>query len=838
MDRPDSELYRGVRLAQALDWQQQSAPDLTAVEKDFLAASQALVDADLAEARRRVQQERTARRRTRRLAVGLAAALVLALIAAAGATAFQRSASERATEAAAASTEADANRLAALSKSVGSLDLSLLLAAEAVRTADTPAAHDGLLTALLDHQRAEQVLQLDNRPLSAALGDRGRVLFMDLPSEVLAWRPGSTEEPEAVLGWGRKLGSIVASPFDDLFAVSTYKDDETPRLGVFDSDGRQHLSLEGFDQTGGHPRGTAFSSDGSRFSYVALDVDTPGVQTSWVREYDLATGRLVRSRLLNRVAEPPAWLVSSMSRDGRWAVGWVEGESDARMLDTRTGRRVDLQVPDRPTEVRWFYPLSTGTAQAWEDGSVVLYDGSGKPTQVLQAHQDAVYDVVDSPTGSWAATADDSGSVVIWDIHRRTGLWSQRETLRGHSGRVTALAATPDGARLVTVSDDRTAVVWDMTDRAGLGTTVPGLGNRWMSNRPAVVEPGELVVVPTRRAPGEREWWQQSVVSATFLDPRTWETVARVPVGDNRGFIFGSSVSVSPDRSKVAVTYGYGTVVLDARSREELARIELPDLESFGERLPETVWSTAWTPDGTRLLIGAEGEEFDPDDGGIVVVDTSTWEVVEQRVDVRGGVQTLEVSPDARLLAAGMTVPGVDDAPPGIVRLLDANTLEEVRELRLGAGDFVYDLSFSPDSRRLAVGVETGLVYTFDVASGKPLHEPARAHSSWVGQVEWLPDGRTVVSTGEDGQIVLYDAERGVLRATMPASSGGGPAHTYLLEVDGDGIFALAGERSGRRYPLDVRRWLDRACEVAGRDLTRDEWAGYLPDRPYRRTCG
>jgi WD40 repeat protein len=254
--------------------------------------------------------------------------------------------------------------------------------------------------------------------------------------------------------------------------------------------------------------------------------------------------------------------------------------------------------------------------------------------------------------------------------------------------------------------------------------------------------------------------------------------------------------------------------------------------------MPESVWTTAWTPDGTRLLIGAEGETFDADDGGIVVVDTSTWEVAEERVDVSGGVQTMEVSPDGQLLAVGMIVPSVDDAPPGIVRLLDAETLEEVREIRMGVGDFVYDLSFSPDGRRLAVGVETGLVYAFDVASGEPLHEPARAHSSWVGQVEWLPDGRTVASTGEDTQIVLYDTERGVVRARLPASTRAGMAHTYLLEADGDGITALAGERPGTRYSLDPERWLDRACEVAGRDLTRDEWAGYLPDRPYRRTCG
>ena len=763
MGRPDSELYRGVRLAQALDWRQQSAPDLTAVEQDFLTASQARVDADLHEARQRAQQERHARRRTRRLAAGLAAALALALVAAAGAIAFQQSASDRAVEADAASTEADANRLAALSKSVGSLDLSLLLAAEAVRTADTPATRDGLLTSLLDHDRAQQVLHLDTRPYSASLADHGRVLFLNMSSEVLAWPVGSTEEPTVVLRWGRpKSENIATSPVDDLVAVAAYKDDETPRIGIFDSEGRRHLYLEGFDEIGGHPRGMAFSADGKRFFYAAIDVDTPDVQETWVKEYDLNSGRLISNRLLQRALEPTAWLAPAMSRDGRWAVSWVEGESDARMLDTRTGKRVELHVPDRPTEALWFYPLSSGTAQSWEDGAVVLYDGSGRAAQVLQAHQDPVHDVIESPDGSWAASADDAGRVVVWDVDPRTGIWSQRETLQGHSGRVVSLSITPDGNRLMTASNDRTAVIWDMTDRAGLGTTVPGLGNRWMSNRPAVVEPGQLIVVPTRGAPGEREWWQQSRVSATFLDPRTSETVDRVYVGDNGGSTFGSSVSVSPDRSMVAVTYGYGTVVLDARTREKLARIELPDVESFGERVPESVWSTAWTPDGTRLLIGAEGDEFDPDDGGIAVVDTDTWEVAEERVDVRGGVQTMEVSPDGRLLAVGMTAPVVDDAPPGIVRLLDADTLEEVRELRMGVDDFAYDLSFSPDGRSLAVGVETGLVYTFDVASGERLHEPARAHNSWVGQVEWLPDGRTVVSTGEDTRIVLYDAVRGV----------------------------------------------------------------------------
>ncbi len=172
------------------------------------------------------------------------------------------------------------------------------------------------------------------------------------------------------------------------------------------------------------------------------------------------------------------------------------------------------------------------------------------------------------------------------------------------------------------------------------------------------------------------------------------------------------------------------------------------------------------------------------------------------------------------------------------MKLLDAATLTSVRTLTLGRQVFPYDLSFSPDGRRLAVGGDTGLLYTFTVADGRPDHEPAQAHGSWVGQVEWLPDNRTVVSAGDDRRVVLYDADTGLVGATLPVTPEPGTAHTYLTEVRAARITALSGEQPARRYPLNPQRWLDRACSIAARDLTRDEWSTYLPGRPYQRTCG
>lgn len=831
MGRPDSELYRGVRLAQALDWQQSAAPGLASVEQEFLTASKAQVDAELDDARRRADSERHARKRTRRLALALAAALAVALVAAAGATWFQQAASDRAAE-------ADANRLAALSKSVRSLDLSLLLAAEALRTADTPATRDGLLGSLIAHRRATKVVQLENRPYDAVMANDGRTLFVNFHTEVDRWRVGSGEAPEAVFRWGSMYDYMAASPVSDLVAAYSWKDDETPRIGVFDARGRTRLLLEGFDRTGGWPWGLAFSPDGRRLFTSVLSGQDSRIRRTRVYEYDIGTGRRLRSLEVQRVSKPGAWLTSAIADDARSAVSWVQNDTGpATMVDLRSGARTTVHVADRHTRAERFLPIPGGVAQIWADGAITLYDARGRATQVLQAHSDVVSDVAVSPDGSWAATADDSGRVIVWDVDARTGEWSPRESLAGHDGPVVALAIAPSGRSMVSVSRDGTAIAWDMSVGGGFGSTTQGLGDSWISNRPAVVVPRRVVVAPTRPAPGKREWEEQTAVSATFLDPRSGRVLDKVFAGDNMGAVFGSSVSVSPDRTQVAVTYGYGTLVLDASTHRVLARIVLPDIETYGERHPEEVWGSAWTPDGRRLLLCPEGQRFNPHDGNLVVVDTATWTKAPSRVRIGGAAQTLEVSPDRRLIAAGMTIPDVDRAPLGTVKLLDANTLEVRRVLHMGTADFPYDLSFSPDGRTLAVGVNSGLLYTFDVGSGRQLHQPARVHDEFVQQVEWLPDGKTVATTGEDGTVTLYDVPRGLIRATMPASTVQRKAYTYLLSVSAHSLTALAGERPGRTYSLDPRRWLARACAVAGRDLTHDEWSRYLPDRPYRRTC-
>ena len=75
MGRPDAELYRGMRLARALEWRERATPDLNAAEREFLDASQRHADAQRHAARRRRRAVTTA------LAAGVAVTATLAAIA-------------------------------------------------------------------------------------------------------------------------------------------------------------------------------------------------------------------------------------------------------------------------------------------------------------------------------------------------------------------------------------------------------------------------------------------------------------------------------------------------------------------------------------------------------------------------------------------------------------------------------------------------------------------------------------------------------------------------------------------------------------------------------------
>ncbi len=841
--RPADELQRGARLAAALDWADRPDADPAPVERAFLDASRAAADAELAAAHRRADREAAARQRTRWLAAGLATVLAAVLIVAVVAVRAEQDAEAREAEALQAALVADANRLATLSTRAGPLDLSLLLAAQAVRLAETPDTQDRLLTTLVEHRRVDGVL-----PAPGGLTDAlvlGEETLLLQGSDWTVWSPGDAG-PRVVREGGAWWGTLAAagSPTEEAVAAAGWDSDQGKAwLRVLTTGGEDRLlagaALDGF------PSAVAFTPDGGRVRVVLVRLD-PEVASGahwWVADVDRRSGE-VTDLGVGGEAVPETDLGGDLSHDGVRLVTWTgEGAGVAATLsDLATGRQVGLQVPARPADTVAFRALASGAAQLWSDGAVVLYGPDGAVSQVLDAQRGGVSDVEQAPDGSWAVTVGGEPGVLLWDVDPLTGQWAQRETLSGHAEVVAGAEITPDGDRLVTIAPEDTVAVWDVRPGGGFGSPHPGIPGWWVVGRPEVVEPGRLAVLPVRRAPadggvgGPDPPADTREVGAAFLDLRTDRVLEVVPVGELPSLADHSSppasVAVSPDRGRVVVTSGSAATVVDTRTREVVGSVDLPptgDLDAGGRPLTAGVVSCAeWSPDGADLLLCSPMANGTDDVGWLAVVDATTGSV-EQRPDQGGDAWVSAVSPDRRLLVLA------SGSRPS-VRVLDGRTHELLGVVLLRTTEHVRDMAFSPDGRRVAVVGSEGVVQVVDAERGVQVGEPAHVGVPLL-QAEWLPDGRTVAVAADDGTVSLVDADRGLLRGPpLPVSGRAAQTPVHLL-LAGDGLIAFGGQDPGRRYPLRTADWLSAVCAMAGRDLAVEEWRRHLPDREWRPTC-
>jgi WD40 repeat protein len=99
------------------------------------------------------------------------------------------------------------------------------------------------------------------------------------------------------------------------------------------------------------------------------------------------------------------------------------------------------------------------------------------------------------------------------------------------------------------------------------------------------------------------------------------------------------------------------------------------------------------------------------------------------------------------------------------------------------------------------------------------------------------PDGRLLAAGSNDGTLGLFDfASRRPLGVRLP----GLPNRPVAPLFTPDGTHLLTVSYGGPGYRWDVRpsSWARHACAVAGRRLTRAEWADALPGREYALACG
>jgi WD40 repeat protein len=148
---------------------------------------------------------------------------------------------------------------------------------------------------------------------------------------------------------------------------------------------------------------------------------------------------------------------------------------------------------------------------------------------------------------------------------------------------------------------------------------------------------------------------------------------------------------------------------------------------------------------------------------------------------------------------------------------------------------FYYAIAFSPDGRTLATGgLEDPIVRVWDVPTGKLIRELDQG-SAGTKTLDFSPDGRILAVSGYAPVASLWDLATGA--RIGPTLRAGSRRADIDLSPDGRELLMTAADGRGALWDIDPKSWAQRACRVANRTLTPEEWEEFLPGRPYEPAC-
>jgi WD40 repeat protein/class 3 adenylate cyclase len=740
LERDEGVLYRGAQLAQAREWAASHDHEMNVLESAFLQASIEWSERELAEKeaqrqreldvqRERAEEQARAARQLRRRALFLTGALIVAAVLAI--TAFLLS--QRANQQAQLSSSRE---LAAAA--ISSLDVdperSILLALQAISTANTSEAEDALHQAILT-SRLRLTLRGHTEGLTsvAIRPDGTRIATASVDGTTRIWDAATGEEVLTLQAHRDEVWGVAFSP--DGSKLLTASLDKTAKIWDAAS-GELLVTLSGHAE--GLTRAAFNPIDGGRAATSSVD--------GTVKVWDSQTGKEILSLSgqtgrMNSVAFSPDGSLIATAQDEGTAKVW-DAESGEELF-TLTGH-LDIVLAVA------FSPDGRSLATADFDGVIKVWDTKrGENLRTFTGHHDSViYSLAFSPDGSYLATSSSDGTAKVWDAATGVELF----TLAGHTGFVFDAAFSPDGTHLITASGDGTARVWDLAPSHELsafkmndvisgvaispdGTQTASAGQRvviWdmVTGQPLYELKGHTGFVHSVKFSPDG---MHLATSSDDLTARLWDLpsgreILALPVGLSGNI----AVGYSPDGTRLATTGTEKTVsIWDTLTGKELLTLK-------GHTAP--VVQIAFNSEGTQLATASENAEE-----GVKIWDATTGKEVLALNEAHGALG-IAFSPDGKRLATG--------SGEGLVALWDLTSGDQLLSLSVHRRA-VFAVAFTPDGARLATASSDGTVKIWDLNSGEELLT-LFGHSGRVFGVAISPDGTRLATAGQDGISRVY----------------------------------------------------------------------------------
>jgi WD40 repeat protein len=220
----------------------------------------------------------------------------------------------------------------------------------------------------------------------------------------------------------------------------------------------------------------------------------------------------------------------------------------------------------------------------------------------------------------------------------------------------------------------------------------------------------------------------------------------------------------SPDGKIVAVvTFGFKIICCDVATGKQVRVLPLAVDGGIGPVL------LRFSPDGKLLAVAAEADK-------VHVLDAVTGKCVQQVGGHHITIFGLAFSPDSKLLALGTLGPSLQlwEVASG-KRSLSAEQQPK--------DTFATAVAFSPDGKTVAVGRCNSIALS-EVATGRELGR-LEAPMSIINDLEYIQNGKALVSGCRDGRVRIWDLQRRQVRCTL---EGGGQGCCMAVYPDGRAV--------------------------------------------------
>jgi len=782
--RDPSMLYRGARLAQALEWGTEHANDLNVLERSFLDESKTLVEKEAAEReaqrqrelesaqklaeteKARTEEQLQSNKRLRQRAVFLTTAFILAgILALVAGLSWQRTIQANKISTARELSAAAVNNLQV------DPERSALLALQALETADILEARNALRQSVPEMHLLKNIfVSSGGVPGVAYSPDGSLIATMTIKQDVKLWDANSGELLRTLVGVDDFGGCIAFSPDGNTLAGAY-----STQVVLWDVSSGDVISvLSGRSQEGvaGYNVGVgqvSFSPDGKYLATANMD----GFSTVW----DVRTFSKVLSLMAAETLPPKA---IDYSLDGKLLANGGD-EGIVRVWDAKQGTELFALELGGIIHALSFSPDGKYLAAASEDGGIKVWDAETGEVVSSPPRQSGMYNIAFLADGRYA-TAGQDGTTRVWDP--LTG--QQSLLLAGPNSTVISVAGSPDGKRIVTGAYDGSLRIWDATPGKELMTITGHAGIVW---KVAYSPDGSHLA--SASVDGTVKVWDAS--SGALL--------LSISGGDETadGLI---SVAFNPDGKLLAAGNMAGRITIwDSQSGEIVTSL------SGHETM---VVELAFSPDGKRLASASW-------DGTAKVWNLTDQEILTISVPPPANWMTsIAFSPDGKTVFTG--------ADEKFVRQWDSVTGQEIRSYS-SDGIEIYGVAISPDGSLLAASDQGGTVYVWDVKTGEKLHT-LTGHAGLGLRVTFSNDGTRLASASFDRLAKVWDVATGSELASLYGNTSN--VFGVSFSPDGNHLATAGADGTIRTYELQLDALVDIAYSRITRLLTDDECRKYL----------